>query len=79
MGAFSGFAVGSRLILTRQAGELEEGTEVEVVEMLGPGNTPAAPHIDQEDDGIRVQQVVDGKPGGKCFEFAWECGARYFK
>jgi len=77
--AFSGFSIGSRLILTCHAGELNSGDEVEVVKMLGPSESTTDFPLYEQDDGIRVQKVVDNKPSGRDFEFVWECGARYFK
>jgi len=74
MGAFSGFKVGSRLILTRDAGtHAKAGDEVEVVAVLDFQGVA--------EDGIRVRRVdpATGDLRGHSFEFIWECGARYFK
>jgi len=73
MGAFSGFAVGSRLILTRDARDWKADGEVEVVAMLSPQGVT--------DDGIRVRRVKPetGQPEGPTMEFWWECGRRYFQ
>ncbi len=74
MGAFSGFKVGSRLILTRAAGDYaKDGDEVEVVAMVDERGV--------KDDGIEVRCVdkETGKLVGNTFTFVRECGARYFK
>jgi len=80
MGAFDGFKVGSRLILTHDARDFAAaGDEVEVVAMLQPGDCDGAIRV--PDDGIRVKRV-----GGRIselhpeeMEFVWACGRRYFE
>jgi len=76
MGAFDGLKIGSRLILTRNAGDFAKaGDEVEVVAMLQPGDCEGAIRV--RNDGIRVQRV-DGADDREV-EFVWECGRRYFE
>jgi len=76
MGAFDGIAVGSRLILTRDAfGFAKAGDEVEVVAVLGPGDSGGA--VRSPNDGIKVRRT-DGSSGG-AVDFIWACGRRYFE
>lgn len=75
VGAFAGLKIGSRLILIRDArGFAKAGDEVEVVAMLGPGDSDGAIRV--ADDGIRVRRV-DGSSDRE-MEFVWDCGRRYF-
>jgi hypothetical protein len=71
MAAFSGFKVGDRLRLTRDALNFAKvGDEVEIVAMLGL----ETPGVGRQDDGIRVKRADGGE-----VQFVWECGASYFK
>ena len=69
--AFSGFKVGDRLRLTKDAtGFAKAGDEVEIVDMLGP----ETPGIRWPNDGIRVK-----REDGETIKFVWNCGASYFQ